>query len=262
MNTATFREEEGGPVPVPDHPLSGPVGIVAPWGASYKQRTSVRQFVNRFSGAVHRWRSNCTPEACVPLAQYSAGRVDWAQRNSLRKRSQDRLASHAAKKRGKETALQNSYPVWRIEYSRCSVRINKRSPTSAGDASVKSSSSFTCNNLNSSPVDDHERLAFLAQAEQLAVVSPGRSRESRRRRIDPRLVSLLAGPGVKAGQDSCLSQRSTWRLHKPRTTADKCPRARLRPDDIFVRGLIFSERDVACRAGTDREQGRPRPPLI
>ena len=34
----------------------------------------------------------------------------------------------------------------RIEYRRCSVRINKRSPTRAGVACAMSFSSFTCNN--------------------------------------------------------------------------------------------------------------------
>ena len=53
----------------------------------------------------------------------------------------------------REALLFQSYLVlWRIEYSRCSVRINKRSPTSAGDASAISSSSFMCNNWNFSPV--------------------------------------------------------------------------------------------------------------
>lgn len=39
----------------------------------------------------------------------------------------------------------------RIEYSRCSVRINNRSPTIAGDACAISSNVFTCNNWNFSP---------------------------------------------------------------------------------------------------------------
>ena len=36
---------------------------------------------------------------------------------------------------------------------------------------------------------DHERLALFAQAEQFAVVGPGRGRERRRRRVNPRPVS-------------------------------------------------------------------------
>src|SRR5918911_1477280 len=38
----------------------------------------------------------------------------------------------------------NQLLLRRIEYSRCSVRINKRSPTSAGDACTKSSRELTC----------------------------------------------------------------------------------------------------------------------
>ena len=50
--------------------------------------------------------------------------------------------SHASNER----ASRGGYALRRIEYRRCSVRINNRSPTSAGDACAKSSSSFTCNN--------------------------------------------------------------------------------------------------------------------
>ena len=43
-----------------------------------------------------------------------------------------------------------------------------------------------------------ERLALFAQEEKSAVVGPGGGREGRRRRVNPRLVSLLPGLGVEA----------------------------------------------------------------
>src|SRR5215204_3962240 len=98
---------------------------------------------------------------------------------------------------------------------------------------------------------DHERLPLFAQAEQLAVVGPGRGREGRRRRVDSRPVRQLPGPGVEAAQDARLGQRVDGPLvsHGRRQVS---PGAGLRPDDELVRGLISLERDVALSTRAER----------
>ena len=67
----------------------------------------------------------------------------------------------------------------------------------AGVAMHISSSEFLPSSLNSGAGLDHERVAVLAQREDLAVVRPGRRRERRCRRIDALLaVDLLAGARI------------------------------------------------------------------
>src|SRR5690348_8394247 len=103
---------------------------------------------------------------------------------------------------------------------------------------------FACGN--------HERLALLAEAEHLTVISPRRRGECDAT-FDPGPVSRFPGFRVKAAQNPGLRQciqRSAVRHLRGQVGAATW----LRPGHKLALLSILSRSQITCRAGLDRKQ--------
>ena len=142
-----------------------------------------------------------------------------------------------------------------MRYSLPCVRMIRLPRTIAGVAIVISLSEFLPRSLNSGPGLHDERVAVLAQHEDLAVVRPGRRGEAARFGGDALpAVDLLAGPRVVAEQKAAVEQRVVVVAVDERRGVVGAEQ-RLIPGDV----VRCSSRPASARCRRTRPAGSRRP---